>query len=222
MTKSPNMPTEITVPSFYSRLCEALLADFRGDRTQTMWDGYLHYRICQHVLDMGLALEFGVTGGDGTNGCSVSRAKQGPTQTTIRDIGGVDKDSVNLVVRSPNPGAPTMRLQAASYSQTGRKAGRSTFKTFQGGLDYIGGRPPRQAAFVFVADLESYQSLRGVRRGAQGPDITNNVFALPKPDLLGPTSPHPASIEDCNGIFYRFPTDDKIERVIGAIWKPGP
>lgn len=215
------MPATITVPPFNSWLCETLLGDFQGDRTQTMWDGYLHYRICQHVLDRGFSLDFGVTGGDGTNGCRVRRARSGSLETTISEISGVEKDSVNLVVRSPSAGAPTLRLQAASYSQTGRKAGRATFGTFREGLDYLTERSPRSAAFVFVADLESYQSLRGIRRGDRGPEIKANVFPLPRPDVLSSTSAHSANVEDCQGIFYRIPTADEIERVLGVLWQPG-
>ncbi len=208
----------ILVPPFISWLCEVLLADFKGDRTQTMWEGYLQYRICQHVLDKGFTLEFGVTGGDGTNGCGVRRARLGAAETRVSDISGLDKDSVNLVVRSPATGAPQLRLQTASYSQTGRKAGRSTFGTFRKGLKYVSDGLPRTTAFVFVADFESYQSLMGVRRGERGPDIKDNVFELPS--LLASTKPQQSNVEDCQGVFYRFPTIDLIERVIGAIWRP--
>lgn len=209
------MSTQIQPLPFLSWLSPILIGDFKGDQTQTMWEGYLRYRICQYALDQGYFLEFGVTGGAGTNGC---RLQRNAGTTIVSDITFPKRDSANLVVRSPNAGFPALRLQIATYPQTGSKAGRGTFDSFKVGLNYSKNEPPREAAFVFIADFESYKSLSGERRGERGPPITKNVFALP--NLKHTISPQYFAIENCHGALYLFSTTVGIRRVLGTIWRP--
>ena len=191
----------VTLPAFVPWLCDQLALRFAGDRTQTMWEGHLTFEIVQILLDSGCVLEFGETGGKNTHGVRLGRSGTPAGQKTEReDVKEMSKDWADLVVVRTVAEEVRWRLQIKTYPQAGRKRGRSATAGLGKDLAYVDSVGALDAAFVFIADSESYNGLRGVRRDPRGREI---VQTFPLPDLTTAAAPLFANVDARRGAFRR-------------------
>ncbi len=211
------MPATATLPAFLPWLCDQLVTRFAGDRTQTMWEGHLTFEVVQILLDAVCVLEFGEPGGDNTEGLRISRSGVPAGQKTARqDVKNIARDYADLVVAKVAGTDVGWRLQFKTYPSTGNKRGRAGTKGFGKDLTYVDAMAPATAAFVFVADSESYDGLRGVRRDARGPEIKTT---FPLPDLTTMNAPLLANVDTRRGTFRRISTTEGSDRVVAGIWR---
>lgn len=202
------------IGNFVACLCDILAVNYAGDRIQSFWEGHLWYRMSSHLLDAGCSLEFGETGGNNTKGVRIRRHSTDPCRTECQDVTGVRKDSADIVVSSVGVTSVGWRFQLKTFPQTGRKRGRAAAANFGKDLTYVDSTSPGTAAFVFLADIESYDGLRGIRRAAQGPKIGTHY---PLPEVTA--SRLDAPVGKRSATFRRIQTTDGFDRIIGGIWR---
>lgn len=207
-------PPSDVIGKFVSWFCDILAVDFTGDRLQLMWEGYAWYRMSIRLLDAGCRLEFGETGGNNTNGVLLRRHPADQHRTERHDVTGLTKDSADLVVSSVGVTSVGWRLQVKTFPQTGRKRGRAAVEAFGKDLKYVDNRTPGRVAFVFLADIESYDGLRGIRRAAQGPPIQTSH---PLPEVT--TQTLDGQVDGRSATFRRIRSAEGFDRVIGGIWR---
>ena len=84
-------------------------------------------------------------------------------------------------------------------------------------LDWIREPAARHKCFLFVADTDSYLSMRGHREGERGPPVSWYVNLPPIEDVAKYSGS--ATVASDGRVLWRF-SGQRIDRVVCAIWKP--
>lgn len=185
----------------------------------------MSYWLCQTLLDRGYALEFPEPGGNNKQGCRLERIlshESSRPQSSVRRTQRTEskfmvKDAADMIVRAHERVEIHWRLQLKTFPQTGSKRGATTLNGFAKDLNYVKQEPPQTSAFIFVADEESYASIRGQRRGPRGPKATRKVYDLPDMPSAGIIKDD--DVEGCSGRFRSFHSSEGIIRTAGVIWR---
>lgn len=205
----------------YLALARHLSDSFTGNPLEVLWEGHLQFRVADWLLDAGWTLISPEPGGDNLTASAIARVDgvNALTATRVERRSSVDIIAIR--------GDETLALELKTYPSFGPKKGRSGMEQ---GLAKdlqtvrIGG-----AAFLFVADVSSYRSMRGERAGNRGPKMR---WHLELPDIAGVDvygqAPDP---EAGQRILWRVETrDDQEDRIVclmfapdhADVWRIGP
>ena len=209
-TMSTDSPEMNPVETLWS-LCIHLSQVFSENPLQLIWEHHLQYVTANYLLQHGWTLRFGESGDKNTNVASVSYNH--PKHIITRSVGD-NFDSVDL---KANRGKARINLELKAYSSLGRKKGRAGMGLgLRKDLKLVASG---SAWFLFIADSESYQSMRGERRGVRGPKIR---WSIDLPAL------EQVRVFDCNTSFAIDNTErflwriqaNGLDRIICAMWLP--
>lgn len=207
----PVKPNDVDAVKSLWDLCICLGRTFCENPLQLIWEGHLQYIAASHLLQDGWTLTFGEPGDKNKNVAMVSYNYR--KHTIVRSTA----DYFNSVDIRASKGASILNLELKTYSSLGRKRGRAGMeKGLKKDLETV---KAGRAWFLFIADSESYRSMRGERKGARGPKI-KWVLDLPELRQIRDFDPDATfGSENVDRFIWKL-YGDELERILCAMWLP--